>query len=225
MRGILLSLSLCLTISCTAQWKVSDLLATQKYSCDSLMRIQYGDELFEKYFVLDSFSGGYFGHGFSHWNDTVERDTASYYKIWYMFRFPGALIDSSLDYGFYSDTTNRPTRGSYGGRCAAQRINTTPQQIDSITRAVIHQPLSVCKIRRYDFIDFHDSLYSTLDSTHVFLEAEYDDIRYFGRKNRRYELHRRTIVIDAYDGILVGDSTLHHKGRVDDGPRPCGMAY
>ena len=223
MRRVLVLLLLISCVHCAAQKKVSDLLVNRKSSCDSLMRIQYGNELFEKYFALDSFSGGYFGHGFQHWNESVEHDSAAHYMIWYYFRYPGALIDSSYKYGFHHEKDNRPTRGSYGGKCCARLIKITPQQLDSITHEVINQPLSACKIRRYDFIDFHDSLYTTLDSTHVFLEAEYDSIRYYGRKNRRYELLRRTIVIDAYKVSLVADSTLHYKGQVHGGIPTCGM--
>lgn len=224
MRCLLLFLFVSASYPLCAQHKVSELLANEKIAADSMMRIQYGSAFFAHYFIFDSASGGNFDSRGNQWNESVEQDSASYYYISYLFQFPGALTDSFTTYDFYCDSNYRLTRGSYGDKYFSTCINVSSGQMNSITQNEFRQPLSECTVRLYRFLDFDDSLYSTLDSSHVFLETEHDSIRYFGRHHKHYELWRTTIVVDACTGLVVSRSSLYfrNKNYRESGPFPCG---
>lgn len=224
MRRFLLFLFVCGSYTVYAQHKVSELLANEKQVCDSLMRVQYGSAFFGRYFILDSTSGGNFDSRGNQWNESVEKDSASYYYISYLFQFPGALTDSFTSYAFYCDSNYRPICESCGGNYFSTCINVTGVQMNSIAQNEFGHPLSECTVRLYRFLDFNDSLYSTLDSSHVFLEAEHDRIRYFGRHDQHYELWRTTLVVDACTGVVVSRSSLYlrNKNYRTSGPFPCG---
>jgi hypothetical protein len=227
MRRCLLMFFLLMCSALAAQRKVADLLAPQKRSADSLMRVQYG-ALFPEYFVFDPLqSGGNFDHHGNGWNDSVTNDTANHYYFVYLFVFPGARIDSFADYDFHPDSNYCPTRGAYGEKYSARCIAMNSAQMNAVTQAELAHPLPECTVRLYRYLDFSDSLYSALDSSHVFLEVESDSIVYFGRKQQHYKLWRKTIVVDACTGSVVSRDTLYFRnknykeGWFGDGPGPC----
>jgi len=211
MRRVFLTLILLLPLCISAQQTIGDILVDEKHSTDSLMRLQYGEELFNGYFDLNPASGGRTNYEFQNWNDTTA-DSVRYYFIWYYFRFPGAKVDSALSYEYYGDKNQPPSRGSYDQIYSGQCILMDSTQMNTVTITELHKQLSECTIRLYEYSGFNDSLYFALDSTHVYLEVEHDSVRYYGWKNRKVHLIRNSIIIDACNNIIVSRNTLDWKG-------------
>jgi hypothetical protein len=203
-----------------SQKKVGDVLVNQKAYADSFMRVQYGEDFFNRYFVFDYESGGYLGVGHHQWNENTNSDTASYYYLWYFFHFPGSMADTTIYAEFRGDKTEKPTRTLYCQKYPGVCINLDSSQLDTIAHKIFNHPLRVCTVRLYEFGDFEDSLFFVLDSSHVFLEVEYDSIVYY-RRNKRYKLWRHKLVVDACSSDVVLKNFLYVKGSVA-GPFMCG---
>lgn len=222
MRPCIILLSLFVAVSLSAQRKVSELLAKEKLACDSMMQVQYGSLFSDGYFVLDSTCGGNFDSYGNQWNQYVEKDSASYYYIAYFFRFPGARIDSFTYVEFTSDSNYLPR--AYGARHPASCIQITQPQMNSIAGTSFGDSLSSCTVRMYDFSGFGDSLFFSLDSSHVFLEVEHDVVKYFGIKDKHYKLWRQTVIVDACTGLVISRSKDFFKVKNwREEPGLCGM--
>lgn len=213
LRFILVFLFASTTLS--AQRKVSEVCAQQKASYDSAMRVEYGDSLFENCFVFDT--GSYVWADPNHmclWNDTMIGDTVRTYDFFYSFRFPGSKIDETSSYRPATDRWGRlipDTSGSSPEHCKL----IGEKQMDEITRKHLGKPLRKCHTRIYPFDSYSPPDYSEtvyLDSTHVYLEVEFERYRGSGKRGTKFTSFTKTLLVDACTGEVIGKDRERYKG-------------
>jgi hypothetical protein len=212
MRRVLVLLIVFSAVSAYSQKKVSEEFASYKLRMDSLMRVTYGDTLFEKYFVFDENSYIWVdGHTMHSWNDTYTGDSVTSVEFWYVFVYPGALINGyrgyrpgSTVYWVFEDSLTNYTR-----HCIA----VDPAKVAKITEEHLKHPLKECTVRLYTERWYSaDRKSVTLDSTHAYIEVEYEYTKGGKHRGDKFKTWTYRILIDACTGEFIGKNESLSEG-------------
>jgi hypothetical protein len=212
MRRVLVLLFSFATVSCYSQKKVSEEFAGYKLRMDSLMRITYGDSIFENYFVFDTSSYIWVGgHTMHSWNETYTGDSVTAVEFWYVFVYPGAYIHPY--YGYRPGSTIfwifEDSLDKYDGRC----ITIAPAAIEQFAKTKLKQPLNQCAVRlRTDTWFSANEEFIHLDSSHVYLEMEYQFTKGGEHRGAKFKQWNHIILIDACTGEYVGRKDTYTSG-------------
>lgn len=214
MRWHIATLFIILSTSLSAQKKVSEVCADYRHHMDSLMRLTYGDTLFEKYFVFDTNSYVWVDHHTMHsWNETFTGDSITAVEFWYVFVFPGAQI-SPVD-GYRPGSTIMwvfEDSLKYSARC----ISVDSGSVARITKEKLKKPLNACYVTLYthDFFMTDNTPEQSYDSTHVYIKVKYVKYKGSGRRGTKFKSWHHSILIDACTGEYIGREDDKYEGVV-----------
>lgn len=194
-----------------AQKKVSEICAKQKLQCDSIMRMYYGDYLFENYFRFDGSSNIEYKNHRYHWDDTITIDTNYIYIIRYRFEFPGA--DNSFKPLYVLSNNPKLDRSwginpkFYSGRCEIQDSG----KLGSIAQKELKQPLNRCEVELVDFATASRHAEQPLDSTHVYLLVKYTKSKTPFYNVCMAKIHVRSMIVDGCTGQIISRNKRRYK--------------
>lgn len=214
MRTLLIFFAIILSCTLSAQKKVSEEFAGYKLRMDSLMRLTYGDSLFENYFRFDTNSYVWVDHNTMHsWNESYTGDSVTDVEFWYVFVFPGAQI-SPVD-GYTPGSTIMwifEDSLQYHGRC----MNVDQATVTKLTKEKLDKPLDECYVSLYthNFFMTDNEPVQKYDSLHVYIEVKYVKYKGSGRRGTKFKSWHHSILIDACTGEYIGRKDDFHEGVV-----------
>lgn len=183
-----------------------------KIQGDSIMRVTYGDYLFENYFQFRP-GATYAYCGWDHkrmWDAKMYGQSICCLDLIYEFVYPGTDPHYHSNYSLSTNADVKlemPLYKYYGrGPLIA------PERVSKLCSDSLHRPLKQCHVDLYQQQYFTDSLRTIkLDSSHVYLQVEYEKIKYRHRHNY-LDISRWDLLIDACTGEFIGRSSHFYKG-------------